>query len=249
MKSAPLMTTDAVAPGERAAAWRDWVWTHFGGLESDLYGDTGFDGHMSASQAGDVVLTKLEANRHRVLRSPRLARASDTSYLKIVAPWQGSAAVEQQGRQAWVKPGGWAIYDTAGSYEIANPERVEHLIVMLPREQLAERGLRLEPLMARHVGGASGISRVALEAMRSTFQELPAMNATTARGAGAMIIELVRLSRRCCPMCSRMRSRNASSWVVALSRPASSCSDRRTNSMIISPAPRAVVAFMAGSSW
>ncbi|MDP2419565.1 MAG: DNA-binding protein, partial [Hydrogenophaga sp.] len=194
MKSAPLMTTDAVAPGERAAAWRDWVWTHFGGLESDLYGDTGFDGHMSASQAGDVVLTKLEANRHRVLRSPRLARASDTSYLKIVAPWQGSAAVEQQGRQAWVKPGGWAIYDTAGSYEIANPERVEHLIVMLPREQLAERGLRLEPLMARHVGGASGISRVALEAMRSTFQELPAMNATTARGAGAMIIELVRLS-------------------------------------------------------
>lgn len=194
MKSEPVMTTDAVAPGERAAAWRDWVWTHFGGLESDLYGDTGFDGHMSASEAGDVVLTKLEANRHRVLRTPRLARASDTSYLKIVAPWQGSAAVEQQGRQAWVNPGGWAIYDTTGSYEIANPERVEHLIVMLPKEQLAERGLRLEPLMARHVGGAKGISRVALEAMRSTFQELPAMNAIAARGAGEMIIELVRLS-------------------------------------------------------
>jgi AraC-like DNA-binding protein len=91
---------------------------------------------MAATQAGDVVLTKLEANRHRVLRSPRLARASDTSYLKIVAPWQGSAAVEQQGRQAWVKPGGWAIYDTTGSYEIANPERVEHLIVMLPKENI-----------------------------------------------------------------------------------------------------------------
>jgi len=194
MQAAPLMSTDAVAPGERAALWRDWIWRHFGGLESDLYGDTGFDGHMSTSQAGDVVLTKLEANRHRVLRSPHLARASDTSYLKIVAPWQGSAAVEQQGRQAWVKPGGWAIYDTTGSYEIANPERVEHLIVMLPKEQLAERGLRLEPLMARHVGGASGISRVALEAMRSTFQELPAMSAPTARGAGDMIIELVRLS-------------------------------------------------------
>ncbi|MGS5089286.1 AraC-like ligand-binding domain-containing protein [Hydrogenophaga sp. A37] len=190
----PVMSTDAVAPGERAAAWRDWVWRHFGGLESDLYGDTVFDGHMSASQAGDVVLTKLEANRHRVLRSPKLASASDTNYLKIVAPWQGSAAVEQQGRQAWVRPGGWAIYDTTGSYEITNPERVEHLIVMLPKQQFIERGLRLEPLMARHVGGASGISRVALETMRSTYQELPAMSETTARGAGEMIIELVRLS-------------------------------------------------------
>ena len=74
------------------AAWREWVFQHFGGLESDLYGDTDFDGHMAASHAGDVILTKLEANRHRVLRSPHLARTSETGYLKIVAPWQGSAA-------------------------------------------------------------------------------------------------------------------------------------------------------------
>ena len=194
MAATPLMSTDTVAASDRAAAWRDWIWQHFGGLESDLYGDRDFDGHMNASRAGDVVLTKLEANRHRVIRSPQLARGSDTSYLKIVAPWQGSAAVEQQGRQAWVRPGGWTIYDTAGSYEIGNPERVEHLIVMLPREQLAERGLRLEPLMARQVGGAHGISRVALETMRSTFQELPAMSAEAARGAGELIVELVRLS-------------------------------------------------------
>jgi AraC-like DNA-binding protein len=194
MTPSTVMSTDVVVPRERAALWREWIWSHFGGLQSDLYGDTNFDGHMAASRAGDVVLTKLEANRHRVLRSTSLARASNTNYLKIVAPWQGSAAVEQQGRQAWVRPGGWAIYDTTGSYEIANPERVEHLIVMLPKEQLAERGLRLEPLMARHVGGASGISRVALETMRNTYQELPSMSAVAARGAGEMIIELVRLS-------------------------------------------------------
>ena len=132
MTPSSVMSTDTVAPSDRAAIWRDWVWTHFGGLESDLYGDTVFDGHMAATQAGSVVLTKLEANRHRVLRSPRLARASERSYLKIVAPWRGSATVEQQGRHAWVRPGGWAIYDTTGSYEIDNPERVEHLIVMLP---------------------------------------------------------------------------------------------------------------------
>eukprot|EP01136_Pigoraptor_vietnamica_P016140 Opistho-1_new@4743 len=123
MNSPPssVMSTDSVAPGERAAIWRDWVWTHFGGLESDLYSDTGFDGHMSASHAGDVVLTRLEANRHRVLRSPQLARGSERAYLKIVAPWRGSAGVQQHDRQAWVRPGGWAIYDTTGSYEIANP--------------------------------------------------------------------------------------------------------------------------------
>lgn len=194
MSDMTTMSTDIAAPKERAAVWRDWIWSHFGGLESDLYGDTDFDGHMASSRAGDVVMTKLEANRHRVLRSARLARASDTSYLKIVAPWCGSAAVEQHGRQAFVRPGGWAIYDTTGSYEIGNPERVEHLIVMLPKEHLQERGLRLDPLMARHVGGTQGIARVALETMRSTYQELPSMSEASARGAGEMIVELVRLS-------------------------------------------------------
>ncbi len=188
------LSTDDVAPRERAPAWRDWVFRHFGGLDSDLYGDTHFDGHMAASRAGDVILTKLEANRHRVLRSPQLARTSETGYLKIVAPWLGSAAVEQQGRKACARSGGWVIYDTTGSYAIDNPERVEHLIVMLPKDQMAERGVRLDSLMARHVGGASGISRVALETMRSTYQELPHMSEEAACGAGELIMQLVRLS-------------------------------------------------------
>lgn len=194
MPDSTVMTTDAVGARERAHAWHEWIWRHFGGLDSDLYGDTDFDGHMWSTRAGDVVLTKLEANRHRVIRRPETARRSETNYLKIVAPWQGCAVVEQHGRQARVRPGSWTLYDTTDTYEIANPERVEHLIVMVPKEPLAEKGLVLPPLMARQVGGSCGISRVALETMRNTYQELPSMSEAAARGAGELIVELVRLS-------------------------------------------------------
>lgn len=194
MMTGSVFSTDELPSQERAQAWRDWMSTLFFGLESDLYGAEVFEGHLSNACAGDVIMTRLDANRHRVIRSPRLARASEASYIKIIAPWEGNAAVEQHGRQAWVRPGGWAIYDTTGSYEVANPERSHHLIVMLPKEQLTERGLRLDSLMGRHVGGASGISRVALEAMRHTYQELPSMTPEAARGAGDLILEMVRLS-------------------------------------------------------
>ena len=83
--------------------------------------------------------------------------------------------------------------DTTGAYEIANPERVEHLIVMLPKAQMADRGLRLDGLMARSLG-TSGISRVALETMRNTYLELPHMSPAAAQGAGEMIKQLVQLS-------------------------------------------------------
>ncbi len=195
MTASQLLSTDEVPPRERGPAWCEWVYRHFGGLGSDLYGDeVPFDGHLAASRAGDVILTRLEANRHRVLRTAQMARLSDAAYLKIVAPWQGSAEVVQKGRAAAVRSGGWTLYDTTLDYTVANPERSDHLIVMLPKEQLALPSLPLAQLVARRVGGTSGISRVALETMRSTYQELPSMSEAAARGAGELLIQLVRLS-------------------------------------------------------
>jgi AraC-like DNA-binding protein len=194
MSAYAVLTTDHLAPSERAPVWREWIWQHFGGLESDLYGDTTFEGHMATGQAGDVILTRLEANRHRVLRTQDMARAHDGGYLKIVAPLRGRAGVQQFGHQAWVGPDAWTIYDTSSGYTVENPERVEHLIIMLPKTRLMERGLHLKALMARSVGQGGGISRVALATMRSTYQELPHMSADAARGAGELIAHLVRLS-------------------------------------------------------
>ncbi|MBI5278895.1 MAG: helix-turn-helix domain-containing protein [Burkholderiales bacterium] len=193
MAATTQLSTDAVAPRDRAPQWCEWVFRHFGGLKSDLYGDTEFDGHMAASRAGDVILTRLEANRHRVLRTPDMARLSETAYLKIVAPWQGHATVQQQGREASASDGAWVIYDTTLAYEIANPERSDHLVVMVPKACISERGLRIESVMARRFG-LSGISRVCLETMRNTYLELPNMSEAAAQGAGEMIKQLVQLS-------------------------------------------------------
>ena len=176
MTASLLLSTDEIPPKERGPLWCEWVWRHFGGLGSDLYGDSDFDGHLAASHAGDVILTRLEANRHRVVRTTQMARLSEAPYLKIVAPWQGSAEVTQRGRAAAVRSGGWTLYDTTADYTVANPERSDHLIVMLPKDQLASPALPLNDLVARRIGGASGISRVALETMRSTYLELPFMS-------------------------------------------------------------------------
>ena len=188
------MNTDQVAPSDRAGYWFDWINRVFCGLGSDLYGDTGFEGRMTTLHAGDIVLTRLEANRHRVMRSSSLIRTNDCGYLKIVAPWVGCAGVEQKGREAWVTPDQWSLYDTTDSYAVANPVRVEHLIVMVPKQRLAERGLALDPLMARRFGGSGGVARLALETMRSAYRELPGMSEGAASSVGDAIAQFAHLS-------------------------------------------------------
>jgi len=190
----PTMSTDFVSPRERVSYWSEWIDRLFCGLQSDVYGDAEFDGNMATEHAGEVVLTRLEANRHRVAKNDRQARDGEVGYLKIVAPYRGTAGVEQKGRQAWVSPGEWSIYDTTDIYRVANPVRVEHLIVMVPKAPLVQRGLQLDQLMAQRLGTGGGISRLALQAMRSAWQELPSIAPSAARGVGETIMQLVQLS-------------------------------------------------------
>jgi AraC-like DNA-binding protein len=179
MTDAMVLSTDGLPPGETAPAWHAWMSQLFAGLDTDLYGDRLFEGHVRVANAGDVVLTRLEAGRHRVMRSMQGLRAQESPYLKIVAPWEGVASVRQHNREASVRRGSWVIYDTSQEYEVANPEWSEHLIVMLPRQAIVDRGIRLEGLMGRNVGGSSGIARIALH---------------LARRAGELLVDMVHLS-------------------------------------------------------
>lgn len=193
-QAATTMSTDEVSPRERIPYWTGWIDQLFHGLRSDLYGDTDFDGRMASAHAGDVILTRLESNRHRVMRSGAQVRGSEVGYLKIVAPFHGCAGVEQKGREAWVSPGEWCIYDTTDTYAVSNPSRVEHLIVMVPKAHLAERGLAIDDLMARRLGSRGGMARVALETMRSAWRELPGIGDDAARCLGEVITQCVHLS-------------------------------------------------------
>ena len=194
MSTARVLSTDGMPQQDTASAWCDWMALLFNGLQTDLYGDTRFEGHLCVASAGEVVLTRLDADRHRVVRGSHRLRDSEEAYLKIVAPWSGTAQVHQNGQQASASNGSWVIYDTSQPYEVANPQHTEHLILTLPRRSIEQRGLRLEGLMGRNIGGSSGIARIALETMRSTYQELGTMSPPLAQRAGELLVDMVHLS-------------------------------------------------------
>lgn len=78
MTDAMVLSTDGLPPGETASAWHAWMSRLFAGLDTDVYGDHLFEGHVRVANAGDVVLTRLEAGRHRVMRSMQGLRAHES---------------------------------------------------------------------------------------------------------------------------------------------------------------------------
>jgi AraC-like DNA-binding protein len=188
------VSTDAVAPRDRLHLWGDAVWRLIGGLESDAFGDEAFAGHITSGQAGYVNMCQLEVSRHRVVRTPSLIRGSDRAYIKVVAQLEGRACFEQNGRQVWLSPGEWSVYDTTRAYAVSNPDSVRQMVLMIPKDRLPEHRLKLDALMVQRFSGTSGVSRLAWETMRSAFAELPTMSDAAADGVADVITQLVQVS-------------------------------------------------------
>lgn len=185
------ISTLELPPRERAPQWREWIGKQFSGLDSDVYGDAIFDGQIRSTKAGDLTLTELTANRHRVYKPADAAKRSEESLLKIVAPWEGFACVQQHGRSALVRPGQWTVYDTTSPYVITNPSRVHHLIVMLPRADLASHGLAIDDLLSRPLSASSVVAGQALRLMRETIRRVEPLDNESATTAATALTQCI----------------------------------------------------------
>ena len=175
MAATRSISTDDVPAGERLHWWGERIWGLIGRLHSDAYGDPHFSGSIDHGDLGYLTVCRLQVSRHRVVRTPNLIRQDDRGYVKIVAQMKGSASFEQNGRQVVLAPGEWSIYDTTKAYIVSNPEPIDQLALLLPRDRLVRLGLDLDNLVVRRFAGRSGVGRLAFDMLNSAFQELPAL--------------------------------------------------------------------------
>src|SRR5262245_60440943 len=157
-----VLSTDQVPARESKPYWGELVSRAFGRLQSDTYGDDAFRGRISYTTLGNVQIGRLQATRHRVVRSASTRGPSDPGHLKLVVQRTGRSLFEQDGRRAWLRPGDWSLYDTTQSYIVASPDPVDIHVLMLPRDAVL-RGRDLAALMVRRLRGSTGMGRLACD--------------------------------------------------------------------------------------
>lgn len=134
---------------ERLALWGEFVRRHIGELEADTFGDPCFDGRLTVAEHGDLKVFGISVSRHRVVRTPRLARRDDRGLVKIAVQIQGIGCFEQNSRKAILTPGEWILYDASRTYSLTNLDTVRQAAIFLPRDALTALGLDIEHACAR----------------------------------------------------------------------------------------------------
>jgi len=167
-----LLSTDTIRPTDRIAYWRDVVCETFVALDCRSALRHRFRGSIASHDAGGLSLTLVDSDAQMVARTRELiARSSDDVMLVSLAV-QGGGRVVQDGREARLSPGDFALYDTTRPYELLFDSPFTQWVLKVPRAALRRRLGAPEALTAARVSGATPLGRLTQEFLTG-FAALP----------------------------------------------------------------------------
>ena len=170
LQPATLLSTDSVGVRERGAYWVDLICDVFVQLDCGSVQD-GFFGHIADRPLGDVRLSEVVSTTQHVRRSRgTLARATDDCML-ISLQTAGRGCIEQDGRQALLEPGDFALYDSTRCYDLRFEDHFTQLVFKAPRAMFLDRVAGAQAVTATRVEGSSGMGRVASRFFQAVARE------------------------------------------------------------------------------
>lgn len=133
---------------------------------------TTFNGSVRSATFEETCVTEITANAHRVSRLSSQIRPTDVKHLKLSLQLEGSGLVAQDGREAILRPGDVAIYDTSRPYTLEFTEDVRTLVMIFPHHLLGLSPKRIQKLTAIRLRGDVGIGMVISPFMQHLSENL-----------------------------------------------------------------------------
>jgi len=168
-----LLSTADVETRHRLAYWTDMVCDTYVQLECDAGdGAAGIDGEITADRLATLELSRVTATAQRVRRTPaKIARASEDFFLVSIQA-EGCGVVSQDGRDAVLAPGDFALYDSTRPYELRFDGAFQQYVLMLPGPTLRTALRETERLTATAVGGGRGAGHLMIGMIRTLAADI-----------------------------------------------------------------------------
>jgi AraC-like DNA-binding protein len=177
------------------ATFEDWehrICSTFVPLQARCDSDIAhFSGDVGSAALGSVLLAEVAASHAVVERTRRLIRQDDPELYKFGLQVSGSSVIEQDDRQARLRPGDLAIYDTSRPYRISFSDDFRMTIAMFPRKLVRLPERHMAGLTAVRLAGDTGLGSLIAPLMKGLSAELSATRPVIATHLGDAVVDLV----------------------------------------------------------
>ena len=168
-----LLSTTDVAPRQRLAYWSDMVCDTYVQLDCEApAGASTIEGSIASAELAALSLSQVTATAQLVHRTPaRIARANEDFFLVSIQT-DGRGRVVQDGREAVLAPGDFALYDSTRPYTLAFDGDFQQYVLMLPGRLLRTALPGTERLTATAVSGQRGAGHLMINMIRTLAADI-----------------------------------------------------------------------------
>ena len=184
-------STQDVAARESFAYWREWICDVFINLDCTAAPGRAFSGAIQTQPLADVEISTMQAGGMQLTRAMHhIARATDDHFL-IVLQDGGTMHADHGGQAATLRPGDWALFDSARPYVACFDSDFRHTVLKIPRRLMRSRYGPVEAYSGMRIPGDRGMGLVASRFLQSLPEVLPSLDEASASRLASISLDLI----------------------------------------------------------
>jgi AraC-like DNA-binding protein len=226
-----VLTTDAVAPDQRLAYWVDMICTTYVQLECDAKESDDFRGSILSHRLPGLDLSVVTSRAQRVMRTPHVISKASDDYFIVSLQTQGHAVISQDGRDAVMSPGDFAIYDSTRPYVLHFGDDFEEIVLKLRGDLLRSLVHNTEGLTATTVSGRAGAGHLLINMISTLRDEVDSLLPASAAAVASGVVNVLVAGLQSLPACRKAELSSMSAYHVARIR---QCIDDRLHDPALS---------------
>jgi AraC-like DNA-binding protein len=189
-----ILDADAWPPGDREEAIRTLIWETVVPIEIEHQPDPA---HIRArgritDVGSHLSICSVRSNSTTIERTPSLAHDQTNPYLFLGIQVTGSSMVIQNGREAVLRPGDLAVYDTRQPYTLINQQGIHQHFFRVPISELALPSQLLGAVTAVRLDGQRPLAHITAGHLRRLAEDVDKLSAQEAEQVAAPSLALVR---------------------------------------------------------
>jgi AraC-like DNA-binding protein len=173
--------------------WRQVVSEAFVPLEASRSGsaDGAFRGELRGATLGAIRVYEVDADSHVAHRSRRMIDSSQDEYFKLGLQLESHSVLSQDGREAALRPGDFAVYDTTRPYRFSFDDGCRLLVLIFPRPMLGLPVARVGRLTATPFAGRAGLGELISSFLVNAARIADDLDARDCARLGANVLDLL----------------------------------------------------------
>jgi AraC-like DNA-binding protein len=187
-----VLSTASVDPGRRLAYWVDMVCDTYVQLDCEpCAGADGIEGEIRADTLATLRLSRVTATAQHVRRTPAKVAASSDDYFLVSIQTEGRGTVSQDGRDALLMPGDFALYDSTRPYDLRFDGPFQQFVLMLPGPTLRTALQGTEALTATTVSGQRGAGHLMIGMIRTLAADIDTLAPESAAAVADSVSQIL----------------------------------------------------------